>query len=124
MRMLLALAVVGLAACQSGHTQNHAVNSALKNTNFPGVGTPKGRLEQWFDANQYRYGAEVFQSAGELRLTEPDVTMSTRPGDRSWWQSRILTIHDTCVTQRLIYYKLDANERLREAIRTRRSDCG
>ncbi|MFK7944296.1 MAG: hypothetical protein AB8B85_15470 [Paracoccaceae bacterium] len=122
MRMLLLGMFVVLAACRAPYMSEYA-DLTVRPFEIPPYGTPKVELAAWFDENYFAPGPRVFQAEAELRRLPGAPLAYALDEDRSWWLSRAETVRDLCVTQKYVYYKLDAEDRLARAILTSRSQC-
>ena len=122
MRLILILCVLAIAACRPIYSRDVANFTAFPEQ-MPGPGTAFGELEIWFNKRGFAPGSDVFQSESELRRKPGAPITYTLVADRSWWLSRVRTVQDFCVTQKFIYYKLDAEQKLTQAIQNNRSLC-
>ena len=122
MRSLILLALVLCSACRAPYMHEIA-DMTVRPFKIPPYGTPVAELDAWFDANQFAPGARILQAEAELRRPPGAPLVYALEADRTWWFSRMQTVRDFCVTQKIVYYKLDENEALSRAILTSRSQC-
>ena len=122
MRVMILVGLVALAACRAPYSSEIADLTVIP-FEIPPTGTPKAELVGWFDENRFAPGPEVYQAEAELRRLPGEPLAYALEADRSWWQSRTQYVRDFCVTQKQVYYKLDAADRLARAILTSRSQC-
>ena len=122
MRPLIALVLLLCAACRAPYMSEIA-DLTVRPFAIPPYGTPASELNAWFDENRFAPGARVLQAESELRRLPGSPLAYALESERSWWLSRMQTVRDFCVTQKIVYYKLDQNEALARAIMTSRSQC-
>ena len=122
MRPLIALVLLLCAACRAPYMSEIA-DLTVRPFEIPPYGTPASELNAWFDENRFAPGARVLQAESELRRLPGSPLAYALESERSWWLSRMQTVRDFCVTQKIVYYKLDQNEALARAIMTSRSQC-
>lgn len=122
MRIVMLLILLASVACRPIYGRDVANFTAFPEK-LPAVGTPLGDLEVWFDKLGYAPGPDVFQSEGELRRQPGAPLVYAIETDRDWWRMRVRTVQDYCVTQKFIYYQLDAGQNLLKAIQNKRSVC-
>lgn len=122
MRALMLMICVALGACRAPYMSEIA-DLTVRPFEIPPYGTEHGELVAWFDQNDFAPGPDIYQAEAELRRIPGAPLTYALDRDRSWWQSRVQTVRDFCVTQKYVYYKLDAEERLERAILTTRSQC-
>ena len=122
MRIVLLLTLLAAVACRPIYGRDVANLTAFPE-NLPAVGTSIDQLDIWFDKLGYAPGPDVFQSEGELRRQSGAPLVYALEADKSWWRMRARTIQDFCVTQKFIYYQLDAEQKLERAVQNRRSVC-
>lgn len=122
MRIILLLTLLGVIACRPIYGRDVANFTAFPEK-LPSVGTPAADLEIWFDKMGYAPGPDVYQSESELRRQPGAPITYASEANRSWWLMRSRTIQDYCVTQKFIYFKLDAAQNLSRAIQNKRSVC-
>lgn len=122
MRATLLVVVALLGACRAPY-MNEIADLTVIPFEIPPYGTPMAELDLWFDANRFAPGPKVWQAETELRRLPGAPLAYASENDRTWWLSRTQTVRDFCVTQKLVYYKLDAERRLARAILTSRSQC-
>ena len=122
MRPTIILALLLCSACRAPYMSEIA-DLTVRPFEIPPYGTPAPELHQWFDENRFAPGARVLQSESELRRLPGSPLVYALESERSWWLTRMQTVRDFCVTQKIVYYKLDQNEALARAIMTSRSQC-
>lgn len=122
MRLWIFMALLATSACRVPYT-NELANLTVAPFDIPPYGTSRSDLDLWFDEHQFAPGPRVFQAESELRRLPGAPLAYAVDGDRTWWLSRTQTLRDLCVTQKLVYYQLDAEEKLGRAILTSRSQC-
>ena len=122
MRSLIVLALLACAGCRAPYMHEIA-DMTVREYQIPPYGTPAGELNAWFDANGFAPGARILQSESELRRPPGAPLVYALEADRTWWLSRMQTVRDFCVTQKIVYYKLDTEKKLSHAILTSRSQC-
>ncbi|MEM7422279.1 MAG: hypothetical protein AAF334_01075 [Pseudomonadota bacterium] len=123
MRLLIALLIIATAACRPIYTRDIANLTSFNNPEFPPAGTYEAALIAWFDERGYLPGPKVHQTEGELRRMQGEPLVYASPDDKEWWFSRAHNVRDFCITQKLIYYRLDTQRRLARAVQTYRSEC-
>lgn len=122
MRWILLLCCVAIGACRAPYMSEWA-NLTVLPFEIPPYGTPAAELNLWFDENRFAPAARVYESETDLRRL-PGAPLAYGPeSERSWWLSRMQTVRDLCVSQKIVYYKLDVNNALSRAILTSRSRC-
>lgn len=122
MRALLLMICIAVGACRAPY-MNEIANLTVVPFEIPPYGTPKEELVAWFDKHRFAPGPDIYQAESELRRLPGAPLAYALDRDRSWWLSRAQTVRDFCVTQKYVYYKLDAENRLARAILTTRSQC-
>lgn len=122
MRMTIMIGLLLLCACRAPYSSEIADLTVLP-FEIPPYGTTEAELVAWFDENSFQPGPRVYQSESELRRLPGTPLVYAVDEDRTWWQSRAEIVRDFCVTQKLVYYKLDDDDRLVRAILTSRSQC-
>lgn len=121
MRPLLILVLV-LAGCRAPYMSDYA-DMTTSPDEMPQVGTSKADLDDWFRTTGYAPGPRVQQSEAELMRSPGDPLSYSLMADKRWWFSQSRAIRDLCVTQKIIYYRLDDSGALKQAIQTKRSQC-
>lgn len=122
MRVLLIVAVMLVASCRAPYMSDLADMTVLPET-FPPVGTPSVALDTWFNNRDYAPGPRVHQAEASLRRRPGDPLVYAVQADKMWWYTRSRSVRDVCVTERVIYYRLDASSNLIQAIQNHRSQC-
>lgn len=122
MRFILFITLLAFVACRPIYGRDVGNFTAFPEK-LPGIGTSAEELNGWFDKRGYAPGPDVYQSEAELRRQPGAPITYTNESDRSWWLTRNRTIQDYCVTQKFIYFKLDAARKLVRAIQNKRSVC-
>ena len=122
MRLALILCLAVLAACRAPYS-NEIADLTVMPDELPPYGTPADELDLWFDAEGYRPGPRIYEAESDLRRLPGTPVSYTSEQDRSWWLSRVRTVRDFCVTEKYVYYRLDADQKLARAIMTSRSHC-
>ena len=122
MRILIFVGLMALAACRAPYSSEIADLTVVP-FDIPPYGTTKTELVTWFDENRFAPGPDVYQAESELRRLPGEPLAYALEADRSWWLTRTQYVRDFCVTQKQVYYKLDAQDRLARAIMTSRSQC-
>ena len=121
MRLVL-IVVALLGACRMPYMADLADMTVMQES-FPPAGTSSAGLEAWFAKQGYTAGPRVYQAAAELSRRPGDPLVYAQPHQRRWWLTQQRSVRDLCVTRRVIYYRLDAEQKLMHAIRTHRSQC-
>ena len=111
-----------LGACRAPYMSEIA-DTTVQDFDVPPYGTEEAALNRWFDENRFAPGPRVWEAETELRRLPGTAIPYANEEDRSWWLSRSQTVRDFCVTEKYVYYKLDAERRLSRAIKTSRSWC-
>ncbi len=122
MRLAILAVAVLLGACRAPYMSDVADLTVLP-YEIPPYGTPAPVLAAWFDENRFAPGPRVYQAEAELRRVPGAPLAYALDADRSWWLTRTQIVRDFCMTQKIVYYKLDGNEALSRAILTNRSQC-
>ena len=122
MRIAILCCLALLAACRAPYMHEYANVTAL-GADLPAVGTGEAALIEWFDANDYAPARRVWQSEAELRRPPGTAWVHAEDSERAWWMTRVQTLRHFCVTQKFIYYRLDDNGALSQAIMAPRSQC-
>ncbi|MEO1490661.1 MAG: hypothetical protein AAFV19_00725 [Pseudomonadota bacterium] len=123
--MRIALAVIfvlALGACRVPYPHEYANFTAFPEP-VPPVGTPVAELDAWFHKRGYGPGPRVRQSEAELRRQPGEPLVYSVEADRTWWLTQHRVIRDFCVTQKTIFYRLDAEDRLQKAVQGKFSQC-
>lgn len=120
--MFLLALLAATAGCRAPYMSDYADMTVMSET-FPPVGTPVAALNAWFDDRGYAPGPQVYQAEASLRRRPGDPLVYARQIDKSWWLTRARSVQDLCVTERTIYYRLDAQGQLVHAIQNHRSQC-
>lgn len=122
MRIVMILMLLATVACRPIYGRDVANLTAFPE-HLPAIGTSTSDLEVWFDNRGYAPGPSVFQSEGELRRQPGSPLVYALEADRLWWHTRVRTVQDYCVTQKFIYFQVDADGGLSQAIQNKRSVC-
>ena len=122
MRLVLLLAVLLGSGCRAPYMSELA-DLTVRPFEIPPYGTSAQELHAWFDENRFAPGVRVLQAESELRRLPGSPLVYALEAERTWWLTRMQTVRDFCVTQKIVYYKLDQNEALSRAIMTSRSQC-
>ena len=122
MRIVLLLTLLAVVACRPIYGRDVANFTAFPEE-LPAVGTSIADLETWFDKLGYAPGPDVYQTESELRRQPGAPLVYATQHDKSWWLMRVRTVQDYCVTQKFIYFKLNAEQKLQRAIQNVRSVC-
>lgn len=123
MRVLVFVVLVfAIAACRPPRTADYA-NLLAQPDMLPPAGTSAEVLTAWFDQHGYAPGPRVLQSTAELQRREGDPLVYALESERTWWLTRHRTTHHLCVTRREIYYRVDGDGHLSQAIQKNRSEC-
>lgn len=122
MRAALIAATFLLMSCRAPYMSDLADMTVLPET-FPPVGTPAAVLDTWFNNRDYAPGPRVHQAEASLRRRPGDPLVYAHAAHKMWWHTRSRTVRDVCVTERTIYYRLDASGGLLQAVQNHRSQC-
>lgn len=122
MRALVIAILLLTGACRAPYMSEWADLTVIP-FEIPPYGTPEAELNLWFDQNMFAPGARIYQAEAELRRLPGAPLVYALEKDRRWWLSRLQTVRDLCVTQKIVYYMLDENQALSRAILTSRSQC-
>lgn len=118
----LLAAAIALGGCRVPYMADYADMTTFADP-LPPAGTPSSELWDWFVENGYVQGPRVRQSMAELRRAPGDPLVYAVAADRRWWLTQQRTVRDLCVTQKVVYYRLDAAGNLMEAVQNHRSAC-
>ena len=121
MRFLLLLCLP-LMACVLPRPS--AINDMLVvDPDLPPPGTKGEVLQNWFADEGYVPGPKVRQSRAELLRRPGDPLVYATEAERRWWLSQQQTSHDLCVTAKYVYYRVQPDGTLIDAIPAVRSTC-
>lgn len=122
MRLCALLLLPLLAACVIPRPS--VINSMMAaEQKVPPPGTDGGTLRAWFAAEGYVAGPNVLQSRAELARRPGDPLVYATQAERQWWLSQQQTVHDLCITSKVVYYRVTADGALVDAVPTVRSTC-
>ncbi|MGD1926835.1 MAG: hypothetical protein ACFB03_22020 [Paracoccaceae bacterium] len=122
MRIFLIVCLLVATACRPIYTRDVANFGAFPEP-VPPVGTAIAELDVWFDKRGYAPGPSVWMAESELRRVQGGALVYALEEDKLWWQTRVRGVQDFCVTQKFVYFRLDAEQRLTRAIQNSHSEC-
>ncbi len=123
MRLCFGLILLVLVTgCRAPYSSEYA-DMAISHDELPPIGTTSEALATWFNQQGYVPGTTVVQATAELTRRPGEPLVYALPADKQRWLTQHRTVRHVCFTTKTVYYRVDAQGALLQAIPTKRSQC-